>query len=113
MNLFQILCQGGCALESDRTYYIIRVITNIVRLSIPLLIILFAIIKLVKWVYLGKKNKERIPKKEIVNKTIKSIFIAIILFIILTIISVVISLQLKTYDGSSVDGTWPECWCSK
>ena len=99
-NVDYFMGKSSCGGEVNPILIFIRPI-QIVVVLIYLGLIIFNI---VKWIYYGIKNKERITKQELIKKVILYLIIAVVLFFAIALFEAMLGL-------SNEEGNISQCWC--
>ena len=105
MDLFQIMCTGGCGKEPDAWYLLLRNIFNVLKIGVPIIFLLYIVYQLI--ISFDKKKKKRKTGKELTKTIVKAVIIVIAVFLILTFLQAIIALLANNpeYDNYS------HCWC--
>ena len=98
-NVEYFIGKSSCGGEVNPILIFIRPI-QIVVVLIYLGLIIFNI---VKWIYYGIKNKERITKQELIKKVILYLIIAVVLFFAIALFEAMLGLSNK-------EGNFSQCW---
>lgn len=105
MDLFLIMCTGGCGKEPDAWYLLLRNIFNVLKIGVPFIALLYIVYQLI--ISFDKKKKKRKTGKELTKTIVKAVIIVIAVFLILTFLQAIIVLLANNpeYDN------YLHCWC--
>ena len=104
MDLFQIMCSGGCGKEPEAIYFVLKNITKILKIGVIVLFLILIIIDIVKFLKI-KKNRSVL---DLGKKIVKKIILCFLIFFILTIIGAIINLIFVNPEYNDQ----LQCWCA-
>ena len=100
-NVDYFMGKNSCGGEVNPILIFIRPI----RMVVILIYFGLIIFNIVKWIYCGVKNKERITKQELIKKVIMYFIIVVVVFFIGVFLEAMLEL-------SNEEGSFAQCWCN-
>ena len=103
MNIFEIMCAGGCGPDPEPWKLVVKNIIIFCNYLIPIILLLIGIVMIIKWA-----TKKGPKDKKLLLKGIGFIVLAVIVYILIMFIFVLYALGVAINNYDEVY----HCWCS-